>query len=216
MEKKIDDVVELCEQHYADAMSVAQKEENHLELIHSDVTRLKQMGQLFDHSFEGIIAELTSRCQGNVHDKELVEITASSDNTAYLFKKGPKIVANFHDGSVFCTKSRPESWICYHFMGGMSVIATGYSILSYRDTHRGSPKSWKLEGSNDGITWELIDCRQEDNHLRPESYSLHIYVIDSSRQARYSYLRLQQTGKNHCDSDELVISALEFSGDIFP
>ena len=216
LDHRIDELGLACERRHNDEMNVVQQEQNHRHVLERDVARMKvHMEKDLERPLDGIIAQLTQRYGGNVDDTGAVEITASSDAASFIFKKGPKIVANFDDGTIFSTKNLSGSWICYHFQRGISVIVTSYSIASCCYQGDGSPKSWVLEGSNNGHQWTVMDRRENDYHLAAMNYSVHNYLIEASPPVRYRYLRIYQTGKNHRSYDSLRIGALEFMGTIF-
>ena len=167
-------------------------------------------GKLFAcHSpsaFDGIIAYLTKNCGGNVHDKGAVEITASSvwDNTSTFH---PKNAADLGTGSFFCSKNEPNSWICYDFKK-LRVTPKRYSVR----THSGSgfPRSWKVEGSEDGNTWITLDYRPDSDdlngNLRAQTFNI-FYTKEA-----YRFLRFRQLSRNWNDNDHLIIESLEFFG----
>ena len=220
LDQRIYEVMLEAAERQDDERDMIQQERNHRQVLERDMARIKlHVEKDLDRPLDGIIAQLTRRYGGNVHDKEAVEITASSDDTGFLFKKGPKIVANFDDGGFFATKNEQNSWICYHFKRGITVNVTSYSIASCYGNSKyvsaGSPKSWVLEGSNDGRRWTVLDRRENDYHLAAANYTVHNYLIVPAIPQRYSYLRISQTGKNHRGDYKLTIAALEFIGTIF-
>ena len=76
-----------------------------------------------DHCFSGIIHHLTETCGGNVHDKGIVEVTASSASELDNLE-------NYQQ----------NSWLKYDFKE-KKIHPTKYSIRS---------RHWAIEGSNSG------------------------------------------------------------------
>ena len=74
-----------------------------------------------------------------------------------------------------------------------------------------SPKSWVLEVSSDGDSWEVIDRRDENEDAK--NYYLVHFTIDAQPH-EYRYVHFRQTAPNHNNNDKLVIKALEFFGTI--
>ena len=76
---------------------------------------------------DGVIAHLTRECGGNVHDKGIVNVTASSvwDNRNRL----PQVAVDFETTWSFHSKNKPNSWICYDFQE-RRVVPTSYSVSS--------------------------------------------------------------------------------------
>ena len=166
---------------------------------------------------DGIIAHFTRKCNGNVHEKGVIVVTGSS-----LVTERPEIVA---DGLVqqhqspkqyFTSKDEPNSWICYDFKR-RRVVPTSYSIESCEylpgDLH---PKSWIFEGSNDGTegSWEIIDRRNDNDDLNYFDVT-HNFSLEAQPCRGFRFLRLRQTGKNHCGSDTLAIVSFEIFGLVF-
>ena len=172
----------------------------------------EKIGRVFSYDtarpLDGIIAYLTMNCGGNIHEKGVVDITASGSNT-----NGEHCMnaADLGANTYFASKDAPNSWICYNFKA-KRVIPTSYSIRSF---HSGPgafhPKSWVLEGSNNGLTWETLDKRENNNDLN-DKHVIRNFSITEGDGKEFEYLRLRQIGKNHYGDDLLVISSLELFG----
>jgi hypothetical protein len=50
-------------------------------------------------------------------------------------------------------------WTAYKLAGGASHLLTWYTVTSGNDYPYRDPKSWRLEGSNDGSTWSTVDTQ---------------------------------------------------------
>ena len=70
------------------------------------------------------------------------------------------------------------------------------------------PKSWVFEISDDGMSWEIIDCRDNQDDLDPQV--IHNFSTEKWHQARF--VRFRMTGQNGNGTDVLTISALEIFG----
>ena len=151
---------------------------------------------------DGIITHLTSQCGGNVHKKKVVIVTASSTSEGE-----PKGLVDFTADSTFSTKDKPNSWIRYDFKR-WRVCPNAYTFMIEASS---SPKSWVLEVSNDGDSWEVIDRRDENEDAK--NYYLVHFPIDAQPH-EYRYVRFRQTAPNHNNNDKLVIKALEIFGTI--
>ena len=156
----------------------------------------------------GIIAELTRQCGGNVHEKGLVEVTASSvSSNSYQAKNAVELGTD----SFFQSNSEPTPWICYDFKR-QRVTPTSYSI---RTVACCCPRSWALEVSNDGEKWEAVDTRNNNEDLNAE-YVTHNFAISAPPRGSFRFIRLRQTGKNHNGNDYLAITSLEVFGTLSP
>jgi hypothetical protein len=74
-------------------------------------------------SFYGIIAGLTARYGGNVHEKGVVELSSDSSESGSLSR-----VVDFSNDGGFSTKAGVHSWVCYDFKDRL-VTPTGLSFL---------------------------------------------------------------------------------------
>ena len=75
------------------------------------------------------------------------------------------------------------------------------------------PKSWVLEVSNDGRqgSWEVVDSRENNEDLN-DRHVIRDFAISAPPSGAFRLVRLRLTGKNHMETDRLVISALELFG----
>ena len=174
----------------------------------------------FDSSkpLDGIIAHLTRAYGGNVHDKEVVTVTASGVyNNAACYH--PKHAASLETDSIFYSTNTQNSWICYDFKN-RSIIPTEYTIRSHPNGGRGlagwnNLRSWVIEGSNDDTTWVVLDSRENNSELDGQN-AMCTFAIAPERVAEsYRYVRLRQTGATSCTMGSyftIVIASLEFFG----
>ena len=161
---------------------------------------------------DGIIAQLTRECGGNVHDKGVVEVTASSYASSDPDKTyEPKNVAELGTETLFWSKNLEQQWICYDFKN-KHVAPTSYSIMSCTDRRGGwHPRSWVLEASNDKSTWTLLDQRDDNSDLNDRSVTCH-FSLKNQAQMMFRFVRLRQTGRNHHNSDSFALASLEIFG----
>ncbi|MCC5840845.1 MAG: PKD domain-containing protein [Opitutales bacterium] len=100
----------------------------------------------------------------------------------------------------------PTTWIEYHFnQGGQPrrhVIGM-YSISSANDVHQRDPHNWTLSGSNDGVTWTVLDTRTGEQF--PSRHMTRYFIIDNT--TAYSAYRLDI----ECKQGEITqLSQIEF------
>ena len=155
----------------------------------------------------GIISYLTRRCGGNVHKMGVVNITGSSVWGGWH----AHFAADLGDEtSCFQSNNERDSWICYDFKNNR-VRPIGYSIRSY-DEGRGHchPKSWDIECSNDGTSWQVLNRIVKASSLNGRRLCWNYSVTDSK--TFFRFFRLRQTGKNHNGNHRLALCALEIFG----
>ena len=154
---------------------------------------------------QGIIAYLTNKYGGNVHEKNAVEVTASSCCNGDRAQNVVELGTN----SFFCSNNEPNSWIRYDFKE-RRVALTSYSIRTECGYY---PKSWVLEVSNDGSdeSWEVVDSRGENEDLNATHVTCN-FTISARPGGGFRFVRLRQTGKNHGGYDYLDLTSLELFG----
>jgi hypothetical protein len=172
---------------------------------------------------DGIIAHLTRECGGNVHDREVVDVTSGSfdkETLRPLDGNDPKNAADLETDSIFLSACRDKkedipytrnNWLCYDFRE-RRIVPTHYAIRTYEFGPGGwHLKSWLVEISTDGETWREI-AREEDNkQLKGSKFSATFAV---ARGGGCRFIRLVNIGRNHRGSDLLSISAWEIFGSL--
>jgi hypothetical protein len=161
----------------------------------------------------GLVYYLSRKYEGqNLHDSGIVIATASSqyqdrafDNETYA----PKNVIDLKSKSRFISQNIPNQWICLEFRG-RTIRPTRYSICSH-STPVGwnHPRSWILELSMDGINWQEIDRKDDNNELNGPS-NVGEWPIANALHSRFVRFRL--TGKNHKPEDPEWCYLLEIAG----
>jgi hypothetical protein len=151
-------------------------------------------------SLKGIISFLTKKHGGNVHEKEIVRITAKSTHSRDIAKN----VADFEHGSHFSPDNEQGQWVCWDFHE-MRVRPTHCTIYAYK------LKSWTIESSVDGENWKEIDRRTDDANFK--SWGTASFPLSSHEACRF--IRLTQTDKRHDNSHSLALSDAEFFGVLF-
>ena len=159
-----------------------------------------------ERPLEGVIAHLTRKCGGNVHDKGVVSITSSQERGLPA-----KHVANLDTDTNCEILINPEARIRYDFKE-WRLAPTSYSI---KTGHTTGPKSWVLEVSNDGSegSWEVVDSRKKNKDLI-DCYVIHNFAIKAPPQESFRFVRLR-VSKNH-RYGSLYINSLELFGTLFP
>jgi hypothetical protein len=162
-----------------------------------------------DSPLDGIIAYLTSKCGGNVHDRGVVNVTAISTST------GPaQNVADLQNRSTVLQSKSTESnpWVCYDFKN-LQVTPTHYALLSYQGSGAGywHPKSWYFEGSNDGTNWTVLHDCSNNSDLNGAGL-IGQYTVSKSMKCRF--IRIRQT-QHHSSSTSyyyLTLAGFEVHG----
>jgi hypothetical protein len=136
-----------------------------------------------EQPFAGIIAELTRKAGGNVHDHHEVVITAKSAGRTYP----PKVAADLESKDCYWSELKHENWLCYDFWN-RRVSLTGYSIA-------GPPwspflVSWIIEGSEDGRTWTELDQKNDVSGMAKDAA---VGSFKIAKQAVVRMVRIRQS-----------------------
>jgi hypothetical protein len=189
---------------------------------------------------DGIVAHLTRKRGGNVHDRHLVYISSGSfekETYGANLHSGPyrhrpiwasrnfpnyaaKDAADLETDSCFQSAYRHHwerirhtrnNWICYDFKE-RRIVPTHYTIRT-NGYVVGNPhlKSWLVEASADGETWREVD-REEDNKQLNGSSFTGIFTVVGGGECRF--IRLVNVGRNHLGDDRLGITAWEIFGSL--
>jgi hypothetical protein len=187
-------------------------------------------GQYFD-VLDGIIAHLTRECGGNVHDRNVLDVTSGSfekeiiganphsgayNNNPYCAAKN---AADLETDSHFLSAYRWEegiphtrnNWLCYDFKE-RRIVPTHYTIRTYDNDPGGAHlQSWLVERSTDGENWREV-AREEDNKQLNGDRFTATFPVAGGWECRC--IRLVNIGRNHSGIDSLVISAWEIFGNL--
>jgi hypothetical protein len=163
--------------------------------------------------FHGIIAYLTEKCHGNVHDCDLVTITS---NRTRNDQHDPKNVADFESERGFWSDNRPNQWLAYDF-GRRRVCLTHYSLCSHNSRSDAHPRNWVLEGSTDGSVWVELDRRANNGQLNGAQLTATFAIGgggggDWQMGEQWQIVRLRSIGKSYLGCDYLGFSAFEVFG----
>lgn len=179
--------------------------------------RYKTKQILFEgNPFEGIINYLDKTYGGNVADNKTVVVTESSVDDPNT-EQSRNAVDLSNTKTYFGSKSRENSWLQYDF-GERRVNPTHYSIRTRHYWDGWYLRNWVIEGSNTGNDndWEILDSRQNDESLN-KPVDTHTYNISNElchKDKCYKYLRIRVTGKNSNEAYHLILSALEYFGEL--
>jgi len=156
--------------------------------------------------FSGIFDGLSKKLGRNLADSSDVDVTASSYSNTSI----PKNVMK-NDSSRWSSNNLPNSWIQFDFKQ-RKVSITSYSM---NDDYK--VKSWKVEGSIDGSTFEIIDNKVDTTHFQNITRNFN----DPSAQKNfpvqpnnkyYRYIRITSTSKNWNNNDYFLLYRVELFG----
>ena len=104
--------------------------------------------------------------------------------------------ANAFDGQAgtkwFNGNSSSSGWLRYHFPNGAGWAIGSYTLTSANDMPGRDPKSWTLEGSNNGGAWTVIDTRADE--VFSERLQSRTFSTSNSRPWRHYRLSMSNSG----------------------
>lgn len=169
-----------------------------MELVEFDV-------EYYGDPMDGIFKELNKVSGANPHDSGIISIIPS-DTTCPNYSN---IIINGWKQHWFSFQPNPS--VCFDFKD-RKIILSGYSFQTYAgDKDYGHLKSWKIQGSDDALSWVDIDTKNENNDLNM-SNAVRYWQIENKY--AYRFIRILLTGPNHAGSDILVLKHVEFFGSI--
>lgn len=167
---------------------------------------------IINNPFNGIINKLKNECKRNVFEK--VRLTSSDPYDKLDYRQLKNIVDLDNKQNYFHSANIQNAFVSYEF-NDIKVRPLYYSIRSRHDFPKGNsnPMNWVIEGSNSGNEWTLLDSQNNVTTLdSPDLF--HTFEMKYPSKQFFKYLRIRQTGKSSAGQHYLVISALEFFGEI--
>ncbi|MDQ0914639.1 immunoglobulin-like domain-containing protein [Paenibacillus sp. V4I5] len=79
-------------------------------------------------------------------------------------------------------------WVQVQFNYGDTQAVKKYSMVSANDAPTRDPKNWRVEGSNDGTNWSVLD--EQNNQTFSSRFQTKEYTITDDKVKEYAYYRL--------------------------
>ncbi|MCB0650668.1 MAG: T9SS type A sorting domain-containing protein [Saprospiraceae bacterium] len=102
-----------------------------------------------------------------------------------------------------------DAWVGYEFPEPTTIVH--YAITSADDVPERDPKDWRLEGSDDGNTWSVLDTRTNEDF--PNRFQRRVFTIGTP--LAYKFCRLfvmSSAGENQIQLQELEFIGTDPSG----
>jgi hypothetical protein len=160
----------------------------------------------------GIVSHLTAKCGGNIHDKQVIQVTASGERDSSQRAANAVHLNDLSGSCYFALTAAPNLWICSDFKA-IHVTPTHCSIISYPARPNGTshPKSWCLERSLTGDDNSRVEIDQRTNNNDVNGSNL-IGTWEVKQRRRCRFIRLGQTNVGHDGRHCIIISAFEIYG----
>jgi hypothetical protein len=161
------------------------------------------------HPLDGIFAHLTRKHGANLHDARVVEASASSSVSA---DHHAKTVLDFDSQNWYRSIDEKGQWISFEFRG-VKIKPTNYTMRSApAEANGANPRSWVVETSLNGATWNQIDRQDKVMGLKTPD-TLACYCLGDCVATKF--IRWRQVLKNFADNRELTLGAIELFGTLY-
>ena len=117
----------------------------------------------------------------------------------------------------FYTVYSISPWICFEFKK-RKIIPSGYTIRSHSvGSNNRHPKSWIIEGSEDGLNWTKLDEQKNCSFLNGRNL-VHTFPIHNNNleKREFRFIRMSHTdipwGEDHISNNIIDICSIEFYG----
>jgi hypothetical protein len=158
-----------------------------------------------DQCLDGIIAHLSRKHSGNVHDLGIVTASSATAYDKYIARNATE----FNTNSCFNSGDQPNQWLCYDFKD-RRIRLTHYSIHSWGGEF--FLRDWKIEGSDDNLNWSCLDERHDST--TNDGHPIGTFSVSKENECEYRFIRLLLTGNGTCNDDYLILYAFEVFGDL--
>lgn len=109
------------------------------------------------------------------------------------------------------SKPVKNSWFCFE-LRNLTLCPTMYTLRHYSSWDTECLRSWVLEGSLHGVSWEPLVIHKNDGKLEGKGSSASWPI---SVDGRYRFFRIVQTGRNSNNNYYLPLSGFELYGTLF-
>lgn len=159
-----------------------------------------------------LVSAMVIPARGNAQVK-LTFIAGSKPNTEI----SSETADNLLDGDTktkFCGPCNEQYHAYVIFQASAPCRLNGYTITTANDNEKytdRNPKDWKIYGSNDLNTWEVLVSVSNDTKLEPKNYTAYEYTLDAEIADPYIYYKWEITathGNVYVQASEFSISAL--------
>jgi hypothetical protein len=113
-----------------------------------------------------------------------------SASSAPVASEGPEKAFDGVAGTKWLGNFSGTAWLRNDLPNGQFRVVTQYSITSANDAPERDPKSWVLEGSNNGSSWTTLDSRSDQSF--PARFHTRTYAIASAGAYRAFRLRITE------------------------
>lgn len=153
----------------------------------------------------GIFEFLRKSSNGNIYDSKLIDVESTKiydGEEQSLFDKSQE--------TRFRLENISNRYILFDFKDKKINFAKYYLSVPSVSWSSGWPRSWKIEGSNDKSSWELIDEKNDDESLNGWGKS-NTFSCSENNNNFYRFIRFKDL-ISHIGNNKFLLSEIEFYG----
>ena len=133
----------------------------------------------------------------------IIKVTSSG----YYYSNRPAQNLLYREEGFYTERnSRFGQWILFNFTENL-IDFVGYSILSGWKTEE--PSNWRIEVSTDGSNWSIADTKSQQVTYNPGK------IYSTSTFHKVKLIKFVQTGPNGAGLNFVLISAIDFFGNLY-
>lgn len=143
----------------------------------------------------------------------VLQNTVTAPGGPYQDSNGSETVAQTYDGNAgtkWCIIS-PPAQVLWQVRLAAAASVQSYSLTSANDEPQRDPRDWRFEGSLDGISWTVLDIRQQqsfENRFQTKLFSFG----NQQTFTHYRFVFFPVAGVSHFQVAEVALSGVALSG----
>jgi hypothetical protein len=163
-----------------------------------------------DRRFDGVFAYLWRQCGQNPHTAGLVAISANDEQFNCTLPRHKLISDSSKQGTYWGTNDTEVDHYVKIDLKSFRLVPPGYSVKSPGSAW-GTPfvRSWRFEGSNDDLGWEVLDRHTRSNELTGHDKEASFGI---STTTEFRFLRFIQTCPHSHGENYFSLQRLEIFG----
>jgi hypothetical protein len=158
--------------------------------------RRAQIGRIFEYKSDldanGVIYFLSTN--GGKAEWKNSSLTGAVKLSSSSIEKGKLHTLVEREPAELWTKDVPSSWLAIDLRQGR-LLPTQYTLRHGGNSKSDALRTWLLQASNDGTSWDEISRHQNDTSLNG-GFATKTWKIDLAKPTMYRYFRILQTGHN--------------------
>ena len=141
---------------------------------------------------------------------DINSIIQATSSTQSIFSSSPIQLLLSSTPCKWFTEDIPNQWLKFDFKD-MIITISAYTFYMCESSNAWNIRSWKLEGSKDDISWQIID---EHRHNPVLNGTTNLCTWKCYPTGPFRYIKITQTGQNSGGTNLLSFASIEFFGTI--